>query len=286
MFSTISTILPIFIAFLLLGAVVGLMAGLIGGGGGVITVPILICLFTLFGYHQDVLGHLAVGTSLTVIAFAALSGAIVHIKKKALYRNVIGAMVTLGAIGAWVGGSISLSTDVELFKKMFAGLMIIIAVRFFFGKETIKKASMDDGRSSLAVMRNKSPKILIISGIAGFFSGFASAFFGIGGAIVMLPAALFILRFSATETVAHATCLTMVSAFFGAAIQLIHGLGVPNLPPFSIGYVNYAAAISMILTGSVVSRWAAVRVHKFNHEKFARYLAVVIFVMAVWMLKG
>ena len=286
MLSTITTVLPIFIAFLLLGAVIGLMAGLIGGGGGVITVPILIYIFTLFGYHQDVLGHLAVGTSLTVISFAAFSGAIVHIKKKALYPNVIGVMVTFGAIGAWVGGSISVSTDVELFKKTFAGLMIVVAIRFFFGKETIKEASLENGRSMKATMINKSLKILIISGIAGLFSGFGSAFFGIGGAMIMLPVALFILRFSATETVAHTTCLTMVTAIIGALIQLIHGLGVPNLPPFSIGYVNYAAAISMILTGSVVSRWAAGRVHEFNHEKFVRYLAVVIFGMAVWMLKG
>ena len=286
MFSSISTILPLLITFLLLGAVVGLMAGLIGGGGGVITVPILIYIFTIFGYRQDVLGHLAVGTSLTVITFAALSGAVVHIRNKAVYRNVIGAMVTLGAIGAWVGGSISVSTDVELFKKIFAGLMIIIAIRLFFGKETIKDASMDVGKSLTAEMRNKSPKILIISGVAGFFSGLASAFFGIGGAIIMLPVALFVLRFSAIETVAHATCLTMVSSFVGATIQLVHGLGVPNLPPFSIGYVNYAAAITMILTGSVVSRWAAGRVHKFNHEKFVRFLAAVIIVMAVWMLKG
>ena len=286
MFSTISTILPNFIAFLLLGAVIGLMAGFIGGGGGVITVPILIYIFTIFGYHPDVLGHLAVGTSLTVIFFAAFSGAVVHIKKKALYRNVVGVMITLGIIGALVGGSISVSTDVELFKKIFAGLMIIVAIRFFFSKEAIKEASVDERKNMTAEMRNKSPRILIISGIGGFFSGFASAFFGIGGAIIMLPVALFILRFSAIETVAHVTCLTVVSAFVGALIQLVHGVGVPNLPPFSIGYINYAAAISMVLTGSVVSRWAAGRVHKINHEKFVRYLAIVILVMAVWMLKG
>ncbi len=286
MLSSISTILLLFIAFLLLGAVVGLIAGLVGGGGGVITVPILLYIFTLFGYSQDVLGHLTVGTSLTVIAFATLSGAVVHIKKKAIYRNVIIVMVILGIIGALVGGTISVSTDVEFFKKIFAVLMIIIAIRFFFGKRAVRESRAEGGRNQSVDMINKSPKILIISGVGGFCSGFASAFFGIGGAIVMLPVAIFLLRFSSVETVAHVTCLTMVSAFVGASTQLFHGLGVPNLPPFSIGYINYAAAITMILTGSVVSRWAAGKVETFNQEKFLRFLAIVILLMAVWMLNG
>lgn len=282
----ISNIVPLFIIYLLTGVIAGLMAGFVGGGGGIFSVPILIYTFTFLGYSEEVLGHLAVGTSLAVITFAALSSSLVHIKKRVLYRNVIAVMVIFGAAGAWIGGSISVSIEVGLFKKIFALLMIIVCLRFYFGRDTVTKAIVDSEDGTKTKERIITVKILLISAISGFFAGFLSSFFGIGGGIVMLPATLFLLRFNAVESIAHSSFITMMNALFGASIHLVHGLGVEDLPPFSVGYVNYAAAISMIISGIIVSRWAAARIHKVDHEKLFKVITVVIIVAALFMLIG
>ncbi|MBN1571905.1 MAG: sulfite exporter TauE/SafE family protein [Deltaproteobacteria bacterium] len=282
----ISNILPLFLIFLLTGAIMGLNAGFIGGGGGIYAVPILIYTFTLLGYSEENVGHLAVGTSLAVISTAALSSSIVHIKKGVIYRNVIVAMTAFGAVGAWIGGSVSVSIDVALFKRIFAVVMIIVGLRFYFGDKGTKGTIAGSENGTDGKPREISLRILVISGISGFLAGFFSSFFGIGGGIVMLPATLFLLRFCAVEAIAHSSCTTMINALFGALVHIYHGLGVEGLPPFSLGYVNYAAAVSMIISGTLASRWAAKRIHKVDHAKLFKIITVVIIVAAVVMLIG
>lgn len=279
----ITEILPLFFIFLLTGALMGLNAGFIGGGGGIYAVPILIYTFTLLGYSEENVAHIAVGTSLIVISFTAMSSSIIHIKNRVLYRNVIIAMTVFGAVGAWIGGSISVSIDVDLFKRIFAVVMIIVGLRFHFGRgAVIEEGEEGDVKS----VREITPRILVISALAGLFSGFFSSFLGIGGGIVMLPATLFLLRFNAVEAVAHSSCTTMINALFGASVHIYHGMGVEGLPPFSFGYVNYAAAITMIISGTLVSRWAAIRIHKVDHNKLFRIITVIVIVAAVLMLVG
>jgi uncharacterized membrane protein YfcA len=279
-------ILPLFVVFLLTGVIAGLMAGFVGGGGGIFSVPILIYTFTFLGYPAEVLGHQAVGTSLTVITFAALSSSVVHIKKGVLYKRVVIAMTIFGAVGSWIGGTISVSIEVDLFKRIFALLMILVCLRFYFGKDTITRAIANSEKGTLAKNREITARILLISSLSGFMAGFLSSFFGIGGGIIILPAALFLLRFNAVESIAHSSFMTMMNGLFGATIHIIHGWGVESLPPFSAGYVNLAAAVSMIISGTLVSRWAAKKIHRVDHEKLFRIIIVVIIAAAVLMLAG
>jgi uncharacterized membrane protein YfcA len=88
---------PVAIWFdLVLGAMVGIVAGFMGVGGGVISVPV----FTLgLGMTQQ----LAQGTSLAVILVAAPAGAIEH----ARHGNVVRGMVPLLAVGALLGGPVA-----------------------------------------------------------------------------------------------------------------------------------------------------------------------------------
>lgn len=67
-------------AYLLLGAVAGLIAGVFGLGGGIVIVPTLIFTFTYLEFAPAILTHLAIGTSLTTILFTSLSAIYVHHK--------------------------------------------------------------------------------------------------------------------------------------------------------------------------------------------------------------
>jgi hypothetical protein len=59
--------------YLLLGAVAGVMSGMLGIGGGVIVVPVLLWVFRSQGVSDVVISHTAVATSLAAIVFTSLS---------------------------------------------------------------------------------------------------------------------------------------------------------------------------------------------------------------------
>lgn len=283
----ISALLELLLIYIALGTIVGLIAGFIGGGGGVITVTILIFTFTSMGYNEGVIVHTSVGTSLFLITFAAASSSIVHLKRRMVYLDLFAVMAIFGALGAWIGGTVSAVTDATVFKSIFAILLLSISWKLY-RQDTEEKKEQEKGEKGKKVQFDPDEKrritIFVLSGVCGFLSGLTSGFFGIGGAIIMLPAALFLLKFSMLESIAHATCLMMVSAFVGAITHIYYGIGVPDLPPYSIGYVNYAAGITMAIVGTTSSRWAAKKVHSIDHQKLIRILILVLIFAALIMI--
>jgi uncharacterized membrane protein YfcA len=278
------TLTALLFIYLLLGILVGLNAGFIGGGGGFFTMPVLIYTFSLLGYHEDVLAHTAVGTSLFVIMFTAASGSIVHIKRRTVYLKLLLMMAIFGAAGAWSGGTLSAHIRGEVFIKILAVALIIISIILYRGEKKYKPNGEGLHSKKSNTRLRGSLKDLVLSGILGFLAGFASAFFGIGGSIVMLPASLLFLRFSLIEAISHATCLMTVSALVGVLAQGYYGLGKSDLIPYSIGYVNYAAGITMAVSGIFASRWAAKKVHLINHQKFMKVILVLLFFAAIGLL--
>ncbi|MFA7255637.1 MAG: sulfite exporter TauE/SafE family protein [Candidatus Omnitrophota bacterium] len=111
----------------LIGILGGFLGGLFGVGGGTIFVPLLML---LKGF--DV--HRAIGTSLLIIIFTALSGAVFHGKAGMVDWK---AAIILGAfsiLGVWLGTKLSLKLDVLMLQRLFAVFLVVIAVKLFFFK--------------------------------------------------------------------------------------------------------------------------------------------------------
>ncbi|MBN1880944.1 MAG: sulfite exporter TauE/SafE family protein [Deltaproteobacteria bacterium] len=270
--------------YLAVGAVVGANAGFIGGGGGSITVPVLIYTFTLLGYPLNASVHTAVGTSLFLIFVSGLSGSLVHIAKKSIHFKIFAALASAGVVGAWVGGALSIHINGDVFKKLLAVMLLLLVYRIHRDEKENDPDGIDAGAGGFDVEADQPVSIYVLSIITGFLSGFLSGFFGIGGAIVMLPASMYLLKFSPLEAVAHSTCLMMVTAFIGFLTQVYYGLEAESLLPGSIGYFNYTAGIPMAISGIVVTRWAAARVHMIDHDKMRNVLLVVLVIVAFVMV--
>ena len=91
------------LAFLVLGSLVGFVAGLLGVGGGGIMVPILTLIFLYQGIHADSVMHLALGTSMASIIFTSLSSLRAHQSHGAVNWNIVNLM-SLGVIlGTFLG---------------------------------------------------------------------------------------------------------------------------------------------------------------------------------------
>src|SRR5690606_34968827 len=105
---------PFALAMLATGIVSGIMAGLLGIGGGAIIVPVLATALALMGFDGDVVQHVAVGTSLAIIIPTGISSARSHHKRGAvdvkvlkLWAPVIFAATLIGGLMArWYSGDV------------------------------------------------------------------------------------------------------------------------------------------------------------------------------------
>jgi uncharacterized membrane protein YfcA len=120
------------VQLVLIGLAAGFLAGLLGIGGGVLMVPAMVL---ILGFDQ----HVAQGTSLLVIIPAALTGSYAHYRRG---RLVVRDAITLaagGVIGAVMGSVIALSLEDELLKRLFAGFLLIVAVRLLLPKGPVRR---------------------------------------------------------------------------------------------------------------------------------------------------
>lgn len=110
------------VALIALGLAAGILAVMVGIGGGVIFVPALV---VLFGFTQ----HVAQGTSVTIVVPTAIVGTILHSRRGRVSWNTV-ILVAGGAIvGALIGSNVALSLDALLLRRLFAALLVVLAAR-------------------------------------------------------------------------------------------------------------------------------------------------------------
>jgi uncharacterized membrane protein YfcA len=113
------------VALLGIGLLAGLLAGLLGIGGGVVLVPAMVL---LLGFVQ----HLAQGTSLLVVIPAATTGAWTHHRRGRWTWRDAAALAAGGVLGALLGSLFALALDDDVLRRLFAVLLLVIAVRMLF----------------------------------------------------------------------------------------------------------------------------------------------------------
>ena len=255
-------LLPLAALLLATGLVAGLAAGLLGVGGGIVVVPVLFHVFTELGVDPAVRMHLAVGTSLATIVVTAWRSVASHRARgsvdEALLRSWVAPVLLGVALGSAAAGAASGAT----LTGVFATVALAVAVHMGFGRESWRlAATLPGGAGRLA-----------IGGGIGFFS----VLMGLGGGTLGVPT-LTLFGVSIHRAVGTAAGLGLVIAIPGSAVFAASGWSAPDLPPFSIGYVN-ALGFALIVPataaaapyGARLANAASVRVLR---RLFAAFLA-------------
>ena len=122
---------------LLVGIGAGMLSGLVGVGGGIIIVPALVF---FLGFSQK----MSQGTSLGILLLpVGILGVLQYYKQGYIDFKVVGIISLAFLFGSYFGSKIALSLPQETVKKIFAVMMILIAIKLlFFDKQ--KKAGGDD----------------------------------------------------------------------------------------------------------------------------------------------
>ena len=189
------------INLLILGFIAGFGSAFLGIGGGVIMVPALVL---FFGYEI----RKSVGTSLATIVPAALVGAITHyLIKSGNIQFVTALLIIPGSIaGAKLGAILVNKINGRLLRSLFALLLL------FIGLKQTGIISIPTGHISSV---NIYPLLIIL----GLVAGTASALFGIGGGVVLVPALSLLFGLSMHQAIATSLAVIVPTAFAGAVFH-------------------------------------------------------------------
>jgi len=110
------------VVLVVVGLLAGTMAAALGVGGGIVFVPALVVLL-------DFTQHVAQGTSLAVIIPTAVIATIVHARHGRVDWRAALPVAVGGAVGALVGAALALRLEDELLRRLFAILLIVLAIR-------------------------------------------------------------------------------------------------------------------------------------------------------------
>jgi uncharacterized membrane protein YfcA len=260
----------IFLLCVVLGSAVGVMAGLLGIGGGLLIVPAMG--FLLHYYLQidiDIGMPIAIATSLSTVILTGLSSTRSHYKMGNLDKRIM-LYCGLGiAVGAILGAQFASFISGAILQRIFALLVILIALQMIFGSHKMSKNTV--GNPGL--------------GGIGVGTGFVSALMGIGGGALLVPALLWY-QINIRKAIGCAAFSGIIVALFGTVTFMITGYNNPSLPAYSIGYVYLPATFGIVVT-SVLTAPIGVKLGQgLDTVKLKKVFATFLVLVSIRMIIG
>lgn len=234
------------------GVFAGLIAGLLGVGGGLVLVPVLFYLFHQMGVDPSVALHVSIGTSLATIIATAISSSRAHYKKGGVDTELLKHWAPWLILGALIAMSVFSSIKSVALGIIFSVMTFSIAMYMLFGAA---RKNADNSVGNLP----KGP----IRWISGLLVAGLSSIMGIGGGSLTVPL-LSYYQYPMRKAVGTAAAVGLVISLPGAIGALFAGLGQTGLPPFSVGYVNILAFAILIPITAFVAPYGARLAHSIN----------------------
>lgn len=256
------------------GAVAGLLAGVFGIGGGAVLVPVLYQFLTWLGVDESVRMHISVATSLGIIVPTSIRSFMAHKKRGAADLELLKSWIIPVPVGVVAASLVAAYVSGDSLKGIFAGIAVIVGLRMLFNRESWKIGNDIPGNP--------------IRAICGMLIGFFSTLMGIGGG-VMNNTFMTLYGRPIHQAVATSSGTGVLISIPGVIGMMWAGWGEPNLPAFSLGYVNLLG-VALIIP---ITTFAAPFGVKIAHALPRRYLEVFfgLFLLSVaarfaWSLWG
>jgi len=264
-------LLVYFIGLLITGVIGGLIAGLFGVGGGIVIVPILFWIFTSLNFPNEILMHMAIGSSLATIIPTSISSARAHYHRGSIEIDIIKKWAPGIFLGAIIGGLSGKYFSVNELKYLFASIAFFVALNMFF-KEPLR-------------LGNNFPKSRLLNIIMSSLIGLVSSLMGVGAGTLGVPAlvALSVPIHKAIGTAAALGLFIAVPATLGLAFS---GFNIPNRPPMSIGYVNLIAFFIMFPLTVFFAPVGVKLAHRINQRALKSIFGVFLIITSIKMLSS
>jgi uncharacterized membrane protein YfcA len=250
------------------GAFAGLLAGLLGVGGGLLIVPVLAFSFAAQGFPGEVQMHLAVGTSLATIIFTSISSIYAHHRLGAVAWPVFRAITPGIVLGALIGALLARLIPSLSLRTLFGVFELMVALQMALNLKPAAHRALPGGWGM---------------GSAGVVIGALSALLGIGGGTLSVP---FLLWCNVTmqRAIATAAACGLPIAIAGAVGFVLAGWGQPQLPAWSTGYLYWPALLGIVAASILVAPLGARLAHRLPAALLKRLFALLLLGLALRML--
>ena len=263
----LASLTPMLATLLAVGAFAGLIAGLLGVGGGIVLVPAFFYVFSGLGYGGPDLMQVCLATSLATIIVTSTRSVLAHHRKGAVDWAILRQWAPPIALGAVAGVLVVARLSTASLQVIFGVMVLLIALYMAFGKPGWRLSDSLPGGAFRAWF--------------GPLMGFLSVLLGIGGGSIGTP------MLTLHGVPIHRAVAT--SAGFGVTIALPSALAflftrVPTAPPYSFGAVNLPAFLIVISMTLLTAPMGAALAHRLNPKPLKRIFAAFLAVVALNML--
>jgi uncharacterized membrane protein YfcA len=253
--------------YIALGAFAGVLAGLLGVGGGLVIVPVLTFIFTAQHLPDAHILHLALGTSLASIMFTSVSSLRAHHLRGAVDWQVI-RRISLGIMVGTFGGSwVAAQLSTRFLKGFFVIFLYYVATQMLLN---IKPK-----------LHRQLPGLTAMFGVGGVIGG-VSSLVGIGGGSLSVPF-LTLCNVAIHRAIGTSAAIGFPIALAGAVGYVVNGLSAP-LPPYSLGFVYLPALIGIAAASVATAPLGAKLAHSLPIDKLKKIFALLLIVMGTKML--
>lgn len=257
-----------FYLYLLLGTFAGMAAGLLGIGGGLIIVPVLVWIFHRQGVANEVIMHLAIGTSLASIVFTSLSSIWAHHKKEAVLWFIFWKLSPGIIIGAWLGAAIVDLLPTQNLTLLFGLFELYVAIQMTINIKPKPHRPL--------------PQTFGMTTTGGGI-GFVSTIVGIGGGTLTVPFLVWC-NISIRKAIATSAACGLPIAIAGTMGFLVTGWEQINRPEESVGYIYLPALLGIVITSVLFAPIGAWLTHYLATGVLKKGFAALLYILAAKML--
>lgn len=253
-----------------MGSLAGVLAGLLGIGGGIIIVPVLALVFESQGVPADVLMHVAIGTSLATIVATSISSIRAHHKRAAIHLDVFRSIAPGIVVGGFLGAVLADMIHGEQLRLIFSIFMLLVATQMII-------ARMPDPHRRLPGKTGLS--------IAGAIIGTISSLMGVGGGSMSVPYLTWC-NVQVRNAVATSAAIGLPIAIAGTTGFIVSGWQVADRPDWSVGYVNLPAFMGIVVASTLFAPVGASLAHRIPPKLLKRIFGGFLCVLGIRMLLG
>jgi len=239
----------------LFGSLIGLLLGLVGGGGSILTVPILV-------YVLDQGVHEATATSLVIVGATALFGVVPHARAGRVAPRTALLFGGAGIAGAFAGTALNRLVSGPVILLLFGVLMLVVAARMGLGRQP-----SGEGGGEAIVHGVRWPVL-----VAGLVVGVLTGFFGVGGGFLIVPALVLVLGFPMRLAVGTSLVIIAINSAAGVVAHL------------STGGIDLPVALLFVAGGVVGATLGGRLTGRVDEARLARGFAALVALVGIYLV--
>jgi uncharacterized membrane protein YfcA len=247
------------------GVFAGLLAGMLGIGGGAVLVPVFYQILGIIGVDEAVRMHVSVGSSLAIIVPTSISSFRGHLARGAVDMQLLRSFVVAVPLGVVLASLTAASVTSATLRAIFAGLVFVFGLRMLFNRDHWKLSDEVPG----------NPVRFLVGAAIGFFS----TLMGIGGGIFNNTFMTLHGR-SIHQAVATSSGVGVLIAIPGTVGYVWAGWGNPLLPAMSTGFVNWVVVLAVIPIALLATPWGVGLAHALSRRQLQFGFGIFCMVVA------